>query len=58
MSIVFEEVVGNVEAPAPGPIPEEAGATPSQQPSREPERDRVRAALCRERRRAARLAAD
>ena len=56
MSIVFEEIVGNVEPSSPPPGSEEVQARPA--PSREPERDRVRAHLCRERRRAARLEAD
>ncbi len=56
MSIVFEEVVGQVEAAPPTPATEERDAPPK--PPRSPERDRVRAAVCRERRRAARLEAD
>lgn len=56
MSIVFEEIVGQVDAPSAPSAEGDEGARPT--PAKEPERDRVRAAVCRERRRAARLEAD
>lgn len=53
MAITFEEVVGNVAAPAPAADEREPRPRPH-----DPEPDRIRSRMCWVERRAARLAAD